>query len=94
MAHSGRHWHAKKSSITDLEAFAIFLLSTAEDEADEFIAVAVATIVLQQQRTYQFNKCYGPRGPYDRPKSEDFFRIILNESSEQNFKAWFRWGFE
>ena len=94
MACSGRHRRAKKSSITDLEAFAIFLLSTAEDEADEFIAVAVATIALQQRQAYRFNKHYGPRGPYDRPKSEDFFRIILNESSERIFKAWFRWGFE
>jgi hypothetical protein len=52
MARSGRHRRAKKSSITDLEAFAIFLLSTAEDEADEFIAVAVATIALQQRQAY------------------------------------------
>jgi len=35
MAHSGWHQHAKKSSIADFEAFATFLLSTAEDDDDE-----------------------------------------------------------
>jgi hypothetical protein len=89
MARIGRHRH-KKPTISDFEAFAIFLLATAEDEDDEFIAITVANLALQERRAHKFNKRYGRRGPYNRPKSEDFFRIILDVSSERIFKAWFR----
>jgi len=42
MARIGRHRH-KKPTISDFEAFAIFLLATAEDEDDEFIAITWLT---------------------------------------------------
>ena len=87
MTQRGRR-RRKKPTISDFEAFAIFLLATA-DEDDGFIAITVANLALQERRAHKFNKCYSRRGPYNRPKSEDFFRIILDVSSESIFKAWF-----
>jgi hypothetical protein len=90
MARSGRHRRQTKSAISELEAFAAFLLATAEDDDEELIAICTATFALEQRRAWRFNKRYGRRGPYNRPKSEDFFRILLYESTNRIFKAWFR----
>jgi len=80
-----------KFAISELETFAAFLLAIAEDDDEELIAIATATFALEQRRARRFNKRYGRRGPYNQPKLEDFFRILLHESSNRIFKAWFRW---
>jgi len=90
MARSGRCRRPKQPALSELEALAIYLFSTAGDDEDELIAIATATFAVEQRCAQRFNKRYGRRGPYNQPKSEVFFRILLNESSDRVFKAWLR----
>jgi hypothetical protein len=91
MARSSRHRCLKKSSFSAIKVFAIFLLADAEEQDEELIAIAVASMACEQRCAHRFNKHYGRRGPYNQRKSEDFFRIILNVASDRTFKAWFRY---
>jgi hypothetical protein len=73
---------------------AIYLLSTAEDEEEQATALAVVHLALAQKRKEQSERPnlgkYGPRGPYDRVKSVDFFALLLNEFTDRQFKNWLR----
>lgn len=73
-----------------LQTLAIYLLATAEDEDDKSVAMGVARLALQERKTKR-NRKYGPRGSYNRAKSDDFFRLLLEEFIERQFKEWVRW---
>ena len=73
-----------------LQTLAIYLIATAEDADDENIALAVAHLALEQHKSRQGGK-YGLRGTYGQStKTEEFFRLILEEFTDRQFKEWFR----
>ncbi|KAG1890695.1 uncharacterized protein F5891DRAFT_107025 [Suillus fuscotomentosus] len=74
-------------AITSLEALAVILLADAETPDDQLFA---ATISLQALDAKQRGAKYGPRGPYDQQKAEQFFEHLLHISSARIFKTWFR----
>ncbi|KAG1882542.1 uncharacterized protein F5891DRAFT_615673 [Suillus fuscotomentosus] len=60
-------------AITFLEALAVILLADAETPDDQLFA---ATISLQALDAKQRGAKYGPRGPYDQQKAEQFFELF------------------
>lgn len=84
---------ARRKNLEALETLALALGADAEDEQEELVAATVALLALEeatQLKRDTRSKKRGPRGPYTQKRSEDFFRILLEESSERWFKAWFR----
>ena len=72
-----------------LETVAILLLTDADDEEEELMALAVAHLALQARKHAGAGK-FGPRGAYLRQKSKDFFQLLMHGFSDRWFKAWLR----
>jgi hypothetical protein len=77
-----------------LLVLAIHLLATAEEPDDYITVIAVARIayarIRQEGSEQQKTGRYGPRGPYNRVKSTDFFDLLLYQFTERQFKNWLR----
>ncbi|KAG1739205.1 uncharacterized protein EDB91DRAFT_1136529 [Suillus paluster] len=80
----------RESTTKLLETLAVVLLAEAKDSGDQLIAVSLALVALDRRRQDRRNGRCGRRGPYDQQKSEDFFDILLNVSSDRMFKVWLR----
>lgn len=73
-----------------LEAIAVYMLATAEDKDDELSCVLVGLLIIQHRKAKRNGK-YGRRGAYDRKKSEDFFRLMLEAFTPRQFKQFMRY---
>jgi len=88
-----RRQRAAPKDRNPLRTLAIYLLATAEDEDDEFIALGVARLAFKQEKARKNGK-YGPRGPYNNSKSADFFDLLLYSFTDKQFKEWLRFVLE
>jgi hypothetical protein len=88
-----RIWRRAKSK-GSLLALAILLISNADDEDEHTTGLAVAHLAMAHMKEQSMLSAkYGPRGPYDRVKSEDFFHLLLNGFMDRQFKNWLRYSF-
>lgn len=76
--------------VKNIEAIAAYMMATAEDEDEELIAVAVALLARGHLKKAKKSGKFGPRGPYDRAKSEDFFQLVLESFTSRQFKEFMR----
>ncbi|KZP23145.1 hypothetical protein FIBSPDRAFT_952218 [Athelia psychrophila] len=74
-----------------LEAIAIYMPATAEDEDDELSCVLVGLLFLQHRKAKR-NGRYGHQGADDCTKSEDFFCLMLEAFTPEQFKQFMRYS--
>lgn len=74
----------------NIKALAVYIMATAADEDEELIAILVALLALQLRKKAKKSGKYGPRGPYDRAKSQDFFQLVLEAFTDRQFKEFMR----
>lgn len=79
-----RHQHNRP-----LETVALLLMCAAETDHERIAAISMALLALKEKKKGR-NGRYGLRGPYNAPKSKDFFDLLFNEFSDQWFKSWIR----
>lgn len=87
-----QRWKRCRDSVANLEALAIIMLADAEDDSEQFVALAVAQIAMEEARVSKLLKGgrYGCRGRYNQQKSHNFFELLLFSYSDRWFKAWMR----
>lgn len=90
-----RLWHLRcwplkyyQSTAKQLEVLAIAQLTTAEDDDNELLSLALAGLAADYRQKSRSEK-YGMCGEYNQPKSKNFFDILLGQASERQFKTWF-----
>jgi hypothetical protein len=89
MAHTQRRVKSKGSS--GLFMLATLLISNADDEDEHTTCLAVAQLALAHAKEKSMLSAkYGPRGPYDQVKSQDFFHLLLHDFTNCQFKNWLR----
>lgn len=76
------------SAAKQLEVLAIAQLTTAEDDDNELLSLALAGLAADYRQKSRSEK-YGMCGEYNQPKSKNFFDILLGQASERQFKTWF-----
>ena len=78
-----------------LEDLALLMLLDAQDPDEELCAVAVAGLAIDEAERIEAyaerSGKYGPREPYNRPKSNDFFELLLYQFPERHFRTWLRY---
>lgn len=74
----------------NIEALSIYMMVTADDEDDELIAIIVALLALDHHKNAKKSGKYGPRGRYDRAKSQDFFELVIEAFTDRQFKEFMR----
>jgi hypothetical protein len=67
-------------------------MTAVEDDEDYLVALTLAQLALAYNRRIAVcaSKKWGPRGPYDHVKSEDFFDLLLHKFTDRQFKNWLR----
>lgn len=92
MARQRQQRRRKIVSQHPLVHLAIILLSTADTSDEHTVALLAAHLALNQIRKERSEHGkFGPRGPYDRVKSIDFYDLILNRFTGRQFKNWLRY---
>lgn len=81
-----------KNMLKHLEAVAIYMMASAEDEDEELNCLLLGLLIMQYRKPLR-NGRYGRRGAYDRKKSEDFFRLMLEAFTPRQFKQFMRYSF-
>ena len=83
-------YNARKDEISKcklVQAHALLLLASAEDEDEYHTALLIAALATMQLRQASDRR----RGPYNAEKFQEFFDYILARAPERWFIAWLRY---
>ena len=70
-----------------LQDLGLLYLVDAEDEEEDLEAAMLLLLARKEMKAARSEK-WGPRGPYNASKSDEFFRLLLEHFSERRFRIW------
>lgn len=77
---------SRAQDIQQTFSLGILLLIQAQTDDERLVALAA----LESSLGASYSAKFGPRGPYDRLQSKDFFDLLMDDFPDRSFRTWLR----